>query len=158
MIYTEAPCGWVGGRNYKLFSTKRATSLSYNGCETGPIGIKKRWLSHDSWLWKCLAAVDFYCQAFAGAFQEVRHASRLPLSRNPQGRRVSVGRAVSHGGYAHAKFRQEVRGMSDEELHGVIAESRLGLQSGRRHREAEADASSPAGEVPKEEAFGREQV
>mmetsp|Transcript_30616 Transcript_30616/g.49234 ORF Transcript_30616/g.49234 Transcript_30616/m.49234 type:complete len:293 (+) Transcript_30616:81-959(+) len=41
-----------------------------------------------------------------------------------QGRVLSVDRAVSHGGYAHAKFRKEVMQMNDEELHDIIAESR----------------------------------
>ncbi|CAE8628347.1 unnamed protein product [Polarella glacialis] len=44
----------------------------------------------------------------------------------PAGQReLHVARQVKHAGFAHAKFRNEVRAMStDEELHALIAESR----------------------------------
>lgn len=44
-----------------------------------------------------------------------------------QGRDLSVGRAVSHSGYAQARYQKEIREMNDEELHDVIAFSRQKL-------------------------------
>jgi len=41
-----------------------------------------------------------------------------------EGRDVSIGRHVSHGGYSHAKFRKEIRQLDDEQLHDMISESR----------------------------------
>lgn len=39
-------------------------------------------------------------------------------------REPKVAQRVSHGGYAHARYRKELRKMTDEELHETIAKSR----------------------------------
>eukprot|EP00913_Durusdinium_trenchii_P003485 g3227.t1 len=59
-------------------------------------------------------------------FSPVEPRCKLGISLK-QGRDLSVGRAVSHSGYAQARYQKEIREMNDEELHDVIAFSRQKL-------------------------------
>ncbi|CAE7240576.1 Zcchc11 [Symbiodinium sp. CCMP2592] len=100
--------GWTTGVRHGLALRGRLCSITFAG-EAEP----------------CLPKLDFRCSKSPGSFlAEAFVTAPWQDLRWDDLREPKVAQRVSHGGYAHAKYRKELRTMTDEELHETITKAR----------------------------------